>query len=97
MINIGFNTAILLGIFILFAVFVLFFLRIIKYNLSRDLDLFFSTLGVTYSCIIILNGWRLDPILLLSQVLIFIILCGIGWENIRLRGIILKKEEEKDK
>jgi hypothetical protein len=43
MINIGFTPTILLGIFIIFGVSILFFLRTIKYDLSRDIDLFFST------------------------------------------------------
>jgi hypothetical protein len=95
MINIGFSPTILLGIFIIFGVSILFFLRTIKYDLSRDIDLFFSTLGLIYSFIIILHGWRLDPILFFGQILIITILFGIGWENIRLRGILLKKRNVK--
>jgi len=95
MINIGFTPTILLGIFIIFGVSILFFLRTIKYDLSRDIDLFFSTLGLIYSFIIILHGWRLDPILFFGQILIIIILFGIGWENIRLRGILLRRRKIK--
>jgi hypothetical protein len=45
------------------------------------------------------HGWRLDPILLFSQVLIVTVLVA-GWENIRLRGLIanmakLKKKKER--
>ena len=93
MINIGFTPTILLGIFIIFGVSILFFLRTIKYDLSRDIDLFFSTLGLIYSFILILHGWRLDPILFFGQILLIIILFGIGWENIRLRGILLKQKK----
>ena len=77
MINIGFTPTILLGIFIIFGVSILFFLRTIKYDLSRDIDLFFSTLGLIYSFILILHGWRLDPILFFGQILLIIILFGI--------------------
>jgi len=35
------------------------------------------------------HGWRLDPILLFSQVLIITSLLVAGWENIRLRGLLL--------
>jgi hypothetical protein len=95
MINIGFTPTILLGIFIIFGVSILFFLRTIKYDLSRDIDLFFSTLGLIYSFILILHGWRLDPILFFGQILLIIILFGIGWENIRLRGLLLKQNKTK--
>lgn len=88
MINIGFSPNIILGIFIIFAVLVLYFLRTIKYELSRDSDIFFTTLGLVYSVILITHGWRLDPILLFSQILLISSLLAIGWENIRLRGLV---------
>ena len=90
MINIGFGPNILLGIFIILAVLILYFLRTIKYDLSRDIDIFFTTLGLIYSSILIVHGWRLDPILLFGQILIIITLLAIGWENIRLRGLVSK-------
>lgn len=95
MINIGFTPTILLGIFIIVGFSILFFLRTVKYDVSRDIDLFFSTLGFIYSLIIILHGWRLDPILFFGQILVVIILFGLGWENIRLRGVILSKKKTK--
>jgi hypothetical protein len=95
MINIGFTPTILLGIFIIVGFSILFFLRTVKYDVSRDIDLFFSTLGFIYSLIIILHGWRLDPILFFGQILVVIILFGLGWENIRLRGVILSKKKIK--
>ena len=95
MINIGFTPTILLGIFIIVGFSILFFLRTVKYDVSRDIDLFFSTLGFIYSLIIILHGWRLDPILFFGQILVVIILFGLCWENIRLRGVILSKKKTK--
>jgi hypothetical protein len=92
MINIGFGPNILLGIFIILAVLSLYFLRTIKYDLSRDIDIFFTTLGLIYSSILIVHGWRLDPILLFGQILIIITLLAIGWENIRLRGLVANKD-----
>ena len=93
MINIGFGPNILLGIFIILAVLSLYFLRTIKYDLSRDIDIFFTTLGLIYSSILIVHGWRLDPILLFGQILIIITVLAIGWENIRLRGLVSKKND----
>jgi hypothetical protein len=36
----------------------------------------------------VIHGWRLDPILLFSQVLVITAVLAAGWENIRLRGIL---------
>ena len=90
MINVAFGPNILLGVFIIFCVLGLYFLRTVKYELSRDVDIFFTTLGLIYSSILIIHGWRLDPILLFGQILIIITLLSIGWENIRLRGLVEK-------
>ena len=95
MINIEFTSNIFLGIFVIFAVCILYFLRTIRYEVSRDIDIFFATLGFAYSFIIIIHGWRLDPILILGQFLIVITLIYIGWENIRLRGIIINDKNQK--
>jgi len=97
MINISLTPSILLGVFILIGFSTLFFLRTIKYEISRDVDLFFSSLGFIYSLIILLHGWRLDPILFFGQLLVVIIIFGLGWENIRLRGIIISNKNEKNK
>jgi hypothetical protein len=43
------------------------------------------------------HGWRLDPILLFSQVLIIITVLVAGWENIRLRGLIANIAKIKNK
>ena len=64
------------------------------------ITLHFATIGLLYSCILIIHGWRLDPILLFSQVLIIVTALVAGWENIRLRGLIanmakLRKRESK--
>jgi|TARA_B110000503_G_scaffold127304_1_gene196885 hypothetical protein len=93
MINVGFGPNILLGILIILAVLGLYFLRTIKYELSRDIDIFFTTLGLIYSSILIIHGWRLDPILLFGQILILITILSIGWENIRLRGLVAKNNQ----
>ena len=88
MINVGFGPNILLGVFIIFCVLGLYFLRTVKYELSRDVDIFFTTLGLIYSSILIIHGWRLDPILLFSQVLLIFITFSFCWILIRQREII---------
>jgi hypothetical protein len=64
----------------------------------QEMRISFATIGLLYSCILMVHGWRLDPILLFSQVLIIVTVLVAGWENIRLRGLIanmakLKKEK----
>jgi multisubunit Na+/H+ antiporter MnhF subunit len=97
MINIGFGANLLLGFLVVFAATILYFVRVIRPELSRDEDIFFTTIGLIYSCILIVHGWRLDPILLFSQVLIITAALAAGWENIRLRGLIAKKIKEYSK
>ncbi|CAM9092049.1 unnamed protein product [Discosporangium mesarthrocarpum] len=94
MININFGANFLLGLLLIFGMLIVYFIRIVRPELSRDEDIFFTTLGLIYSCILIIHGWRLDPILLFSQVLIVSLCLATGWENIRLRGLIGKKIKE---
>ena len=88
MINISFSPNFFLGIIVSIGVLILYFLRNVKPEVARDEDIFFATIGFLYGCILIVHGWRLDPILLFSQVLIIITVLVAGWENIRLRGLI---------
>ena len=67
---------------------ILYFLRNVKPEVARDEDIFFATIGLLYSCILMVHGWRLDPILLFSQVLVILTALVTGWENIRLRGLV---------
>jgi hypothetical protein len=88
LINIGFGPNIILGFILGLGVTLLYLLRIVKPEIARDEDIFFATIGLLYSCILMVHGWRLDPILLFSQVLIIASLLVAGWENIRLRGLL---------
>ena len=97
MINFSFGPNIFLGIIVSFSVLILYFLRNVKPELARDEDIFFATIGLLYSCILIVHGWRLDPILLFSQVLIIITVLVAGWENIRLRGLVASMAKYKKK
>ena len=97
MINISFGPNIFLGIIVSVGVLVLYFLRNIKPELARDEDIFFATIGLFYSCILMVHVWRLDPILLFSQVLIILTVLVAGWENIRLRGLLANVSKKKNK
>lgn len=97
MINFSFSLNILLGLILSLGVFLLYFLRNVKPELARDEDIFFATIGLLYSCILMVHGWRLDPILLFSQVLIITIVLIVSWENIRLRGLVSNMAKLKKK
>ena len=97
MINVNFGPNIFLGIIVSIGVLILYFIRNVKPEVARDEDIFFATVGFLYSCILMVHGWRLDPILLFSQVLIIITVLVAGWENIRLRGLIANMAKFKKK
>eukprot|EP01033_Poteriospumella_lacustris_P023961 gene23961-gene18773 len=87
MLNIIIEPTLLLGgIFAIFMIF-LYLIRFINPNLSTDWDIFIITLGLVYSSILIVHGWRLDPILLFSQILITFITISFCWVLIRQREI----------
>jgi multisubunit Na+/H+ antiporter MnhF subunit len=97
MINISFGPNILLSCILGVAVIILYLLRVVRPEIARDEDIFFATIGLIYCCILVIHGWRLDPILLFSQILIVISLVAAGWENIRLRGLLLTITKLKNK
>jgi hypothetical protein len=94
MINISYNPKFLLSLILIVSLLLFYSLRIIRPEVSKEEDIFFTSLGLLYSCIILVHGWRLDPILFFSQVLLVGIVLGIGWENIRLRGLLVKTFEK---
>jgi hypothetical protein len=57
------------GVGLAFIGFILYFIKTKKPDVSRDYDLFFSSVGLLCGGILIFQGWRLDPILLLCQIL----------------------------
>jgi len=88
MINIIVEPALFLGAIFALAMLFLYGLRFINPNLATDWDIFITTLGIVYSSIILIHGWRLDPILLFSQVLLIFITFSFCWILIRQREII---------
>jgi hypothetical protein len=90
MINISYNPNFLLSIVIIIGVLFFYSLRIIRPEVSKEEDIFLTSLGLLYSCIIVVHGWRLDPILFFSQVILVGVILTLGWENIRLRGLLVK-------
>jgi hypothetical protein len=94
MINIIVEPALLLGVLFAVVMILLYSLRFINPTLATDWDIFITTLGIVYSSIIIIHGWRLDPILLFSQVLLVFITFSFCWILVRQREIIRRLVEE---
>jgi hypothetical protein len=88
MINIILEPALLLGGCFAVLMTALYSLRFLNPELATDWDIFLTTLGIVYSSILIIHGWRLDPILFFSQVLLIFISFSFCWIVIRQREII---------
>jgi hypothetical protein len=93
MINIIVEPALLLGGLFVTIMISLYSLRFVNPDLATDWDIFITTLGIVYSSIIVIHGWRLDPILLFSQVLLIFITFSFCWILIRQREIIRRLVE----
>ena len=89
MINILITPTINLGLLIISLMVFLLWIGNIKPEISSDIDLILVTLGVLYGFIIIVHGWRLDPILFFSQVLLIFTLAIFGFLMIRLRMMVV--------
>ena len=87
MVNFGFNSASLLGIFLILSGAGLYLLRSLRPEVSRDHDIFFAAVGLLCGFILIFQGWRLDPILQFSQLLLAGSTIFFAIESIRLRGV----------
>nr|YP_636482.1 hypothetical chloroplast RF66 [Zygnema circumcarinatum]AAX45882.1 hypothetical chloroplast RF66 [Zygnema circumcarinatum] len=69
MIHIEFGPSTIVGVGLTVVGILLYLIRTKKPIVSRDYDLLFSSLGLLCGGILIFQGWRLDPILLLCQML----------------------------
>ncbi|MBA3922736.1 MAG: hypothetical protein H0X31_13990 [Nostocaceae cyanobacterium] len=86
-VNLGTNSASILGIFLAVAGAGLYFLRTVRPELARDQDIFFAAVGVLCGFILIFQGWRLDPILQFNQLLLTGATVFFAFDSVRLRGI----------
>jgi hypothetical protein len=87
-INVIVEPALVLGIVFALGMISLYGLRFLTPSLATDWDIFLTTLGIVYSSILVIHGWRLDPILLFSQVLVIFIAFSFCWTLVRQREII---------
>jgi len=90
MINVILGPNIILGIIFVLSLLLIASVREVRPELSEDEDGLVVICGLLYSCIFIVHGWRLDPILLFSQVLLMVPLIIVVWKAIRTRAILLE-------
>lgn len=95
MINIDFSYNFILGCFVALVGITLYSVRFLNPKVAEEKDIFLSTLFFIYSGIIIIHGWRLDPILFLSQILIVTLSMSFFIENLSLRVRLLKQNKKK--
>lgn len=94
MINIDFGYNFVLGCFVSIVGITLYSVRFLNPKIAEEKDVFLSTLFFIYSGIIIIHGWRLDPILFLSQILIVTLSMNFFVENLSLRLRLLKQKKK---
>jgi len=89
MINLSFSTNIILGIIWILGSFLIQFIVIIEPRIADDKDgLIVGSLFLS-GFILIIHGWRLDPILMFVQELLTVLVGAILYEMIRNRYITL--------
>jgi len=95
MINISYSPSFLLSVLLIIGLLLFYSLKIIRPEVSKEEDIFLTSLGLLYSCILIIHGWRLDPILFFSQVLLVVfVLAWLGKYSIkRFTGKTLKSRQ----
>lgn len=94
MININFGSNFILGCFVSIVGICLYSIRFLNPKIAEEKDIFLSTLFLIYSGIIIIHGWRLDPILFFSQMLIVFLSVNFFTENLGLRLKLLKQRKK---
>ena len=88
MINVIISPNLIMAFFMACGALILMGLRFVIPEISKDTDIVLTTIALLYAMILAIHGWRLDPILLLSQGLLLAAGAVTGWENIHLRGCI---------
>lgn len=87
MINVNFNLASMSGIVLAVAGTALYAMRSWRPELSRDHDIFFSAVSLLCGGILLVYGWRFDPIMQFGQVLLTGATIFFAVENVRLRKV----------
>jgi hypothetical protein len=69
LVNLDFGPAAILGASVMVSAIGLYQVRASRPEVSRDQDVFFSSVGLLCGGILVFQGWRLDPLMLFGQLL----------------------------
>uniref|UniRef100_A0A061QUA0 Ycf66 family protein n=1 Tax=Tetraselmis sp. GSL018 TaxID=582737 RepID=A0A061QUA0_9CHLO len=92
MVNVDLGPSTLLGSGLILGGLVLWQMRSSRPELSRDMDVVLSSMGVLVGGILIFQGWRLDPLLLFGQLLTVTAAVTFAAEAISLRKQVIEQE-----
>ena len=95
MINIIFTPSVLLAFLMSCTFLLLYLVKYVRTSTSfsfiRAVDAIYILLGFLYIVILLVHGWRLDPILIFAQYLLFMMANSMMLDNLRLRKILFTK------
>ena len=92
LVQIDLGPSVVLGSSLMVSAIALYQVRASRPEVSRDKDVFFSSIGLLCGGILIFQGWRLDPLMLFGQLLTTATAVAFATETISLRQELLDTE-----
>ena len=92
LVNVDLGPAAVLGASVMTSAIALYQVRASRPEVSRDQDVFFSSVGLLCGGILVFQGWRLDPLMLFGQLLTAGTAVAFASEAVGLRQEILDRE-----
>ena len=92
LVNVDLGPSAVLGASVMVSAIGLYQVRASRPEVSRDQDVFFSSVGLLTGGILVFQGWRLDPLMLFGQLLTAATAVSFASEAIGLRQEILDRE-----
>jgi len=95
-VSVDLGPAVVLGSSLMVSAVALYQVRASRPEVSRDKDVFFSSIGLLCGGILIFQGWRLDPLMLFGQLLTTATAVAFATETISLRQELLDAEDARE-
>ena len=95
LVSVDVGPAAVLGTSVMLSSIALYQIRASRPEVSRDKDVFFSSVGLLCGGILVFQGWRLDPLMLFGQLMTAGTAIAFASETISLRQNLLDVEEER--
>jgi len=95
LVSVDVGPAAVLGTSVMLSSIALYQIRASRPEVSRDKDVFFSSVGLLCGGILVFQGWRLDPLMLFGQLMTAGTAVAFASETISLRQNLLDVEEER--